>query len=274
MKKITLFIALCFTVSLTQAQLSIGKLFVKKIGVSTGFDQDRINNMDLDYMLGTAVGSENSAFYNAGLNAETLYGGVCENPYLRAFVTLGAPGLKNTFLDLAVVGVFDRYDGLYYSSNSGDPYNYDWSDNHEYVSLNSMSDEVMLEGIITQQLSIANWLKLYGGIGTNLGYTFDGSMWVNGHVNQEEVDDNLDRTTTDIYNGSYTSDYDYQTFETKNAFSQRVFAEIGTGIILFRRFETGLFFRRGVGYRSYVGYGARKVDLHSFGLRMNWIINK
>ena len=268
MKKITLLFALCCIVSFAQAQSSLGKLFVKKIGISAGFDQDRINNMDMDYMLGTANGAENSRFLNSGITGEELYGGVCENPYLRAYVTLGAPALKNTTLDLAVVGVFNRYDGLYYSSD-----NY-YDDDYKYVSLNSFSNEVMIEGVVQQALPILSWFKLYGGIGTNLGFTFGNSLSVNGHVSESSVEDNLERNNNDIFSGSYDSDFSYENYDAKNAFSQRIFAEVGTGLTLFQRFETGLFLRRGVGYRNYVGYGMRGVNLFSAGLRMNWIISK
>ena len=271
MKKFTLLLALCFSFSLLQAQFSLGKLFIKKIGLSTGFDQDRIKNMDADYFLGTARGSENSAFNDTDFPAETLYGGVCENPYLRAYVTLGAPNVRNTYLDLALVGVFNRYDAMYYSNSQSF---WDFGDDYEYLSMSALSNEVMLEGVLTRELDLANWFKLYGGLGTNLGYSFGGYMSVDGHLEQQTVDDNLERDANDIFTGSYHRGWESEYYQLKNAFAQRIFVEVGTGLILFKRLESGIFVRRGVGYRSYLDYGTRGVNLHSFGLRLNWIINK
>jgi len=132
----------------------------------------------------------------------------------------------------------------------------------------------MIEGVITHELPILPWFKFYGGLGTNIGYTLNGHMTINGHIDQNEVDNNLERSTSDIFNGNYDREYSYETYDMKNAISQRIFAEVGTGITLFRRLETGFFVRRGVGYRGYFGYGARGVQLYSGGLRMNWIINR
>lgn len=267
----TIVFCLLFSFGLS-AQLHIGKLFIKKVGISTGFDQDRINNLDLDFMLGTALGGERSQFTNANLPASDLIGGTCENPYLRAFVTLGAPGLQNTFLDLAVVGVFNRYDGLYYDSNTD--FFQNWNEGYDYVSVNSFSDEVMLEAMLSQQVNVASWFKLYGSLGTNLGYTMNNQIIVDGHLERNDVENNQNRSPGEVYSGYYYEGNTNETYQGKNAFSQRVFAEIGTGLILWKRFETGLFFRRGVGYRAYQDFGTRGVQLHSFGLRMNWIISK
>ncbi|NNE30080.1 MAG: hypothetical protein HKN16_10600 [Saprospiraceae bacterium] len=266
MKRFFFLVAFCSLAALGHAQETQGKMFIKKIGLSTGFDQDRINNMDPDFFLGTARGIEGSEFDASDFAPGTLYGGVCENPYLRAYVTLGFPNKPNTFLDLALVSVFNRYDALYYSRNDAEFF--------EYQSLNSWGDELMLEGTLNRQVNVANWLKLYGGVGANTGITYDGEMHISGHESLSSVDENIDRTSNDIFNGRINSDYMYETYDTRSAFSQRLFAELGLGIVWFKRVETGFFLKRGIGYRNYIGYGTRRINLLSSGLRVNWIFKQ
>ena len=266
MKQLFFLVAFSSIAALGYAQETQGKMFIKKIGISTGFDQDRINDMDPDFFLGTAIGTEGSEFDASDFSPGTLYGGVCENPYLRAYVTLGFRNQPNTLLDLSLVSVFNRYDALYYSRTDSDLF--------DYYSLNSWGDELMVEGTINRQVNVAKWLKLYGGLGANTGITYNGNMHINGHESGNSVDQNIDRTSNDIFNGRINEDYVYENYNTRNAFSQRIFGEVGLGIVWFKRVETGFFLKRGIGYRNYVGYGTRGVNLLSSGLRLNWIFKK
>lgn len=247
---------------------------VKKIGVSLGVDQDMIKNIDYHYMIKTTHNRNLHRFQNLEINEEDYYAGVCENPQFRIMVALEVPGLKNTELNVGIQGVFGRYDGVYYNNydHNGDPK----PDGYEYLSVTSMTSELGFESSITKRVSLG-FLNLYGGAGTNLGYSFGGYMNVSGHQNISTVEKDLNRSITDIATQTTyeTSSYDEvfnSGMEVKDAFHQRVFAQLGIGVLIRKRLEIGVDYRRGIGYRAVFDAPTKTTQLHSASVFARWVL--
>jgi len=90
----------------------------------------------------------------------------------------------------------------------------------------------------------------------------------------ETVEQNMDRSFTDIVSGNTYDYYDENdhNFEIKNAFHQRVFLQTGIGIIFLKRLEIGLEGRFGYGYKATIDGPIRTTNLKSVGLSTKWIL--
>lgn len=255
---------LCSNSSLFSQDLPIPtKWKVKKVGFSFGADKDMIKGMDGDYLLST--GKDISIALPGGIDlSPEMYAGVCENPHMRITAVLEVPKLKNTELQLGVNAFFNRFDGAYYESgNSG-------YDDYEYLSVYSMSHELGLETAIAKRFYFSNYLNLYGGIGTNLGYSIGDELGIYGN-NLESVNQNINRSRSDIVAGSIFDDHTYHSFEAKDAFHQRVFLQAGISLVILEHLELGIDYRGGIGYKSTMDGPTRSTRLHSFGLTNKWI---
>jgi len=237
---------------------------IKKVGISLGQDMDMVKNMDADFMIGTGKNTENSAFLNRNFPAQDLYGGFCENPHIRGFVTLGIPGEDRFNVEFDVNAIFNRWDGLSYWD--------EYSNGYDYLSINAESHEIDLGMTINRQLNITRWFNIYGGVGTNAGYAFGDELYIYGS-GTNQVDANLERNTSDIWMEDPRMTDILETYEVSDAFTQRVFATTGVGVELFKRIELGLHFTRGIGYRKHFGSNATTVNLHSVAVRANWLFN-
>jgi len=270
MKKSVLLFLSFFMVMFLYAQSPPGKWMIKKVGVSLGQDMDMINGLDYQYLLSTSDGGMQSRYGDLQFPEQDLYGGVCENPYVRAYMTLGIPGLDKFNFDVAAVGIFNRFDGLYY-------YNEKTGGN---LDVQSQTNEVSLEAELARQLNVARWFKLYGGLGTNIGYNFGGTLSVveyemeTGEPQDYYYAQNSERSAMEVFGGEVMTREDnteITDFKVNDGISQRVFATMGFGFVMGQRIELGAFFRRGIGYRNIFGAESKKINLHSAGLRLNYL---
>ncbi len=262
MKKIILSLLASGLIFTAYSQSAPGKWMIKKVGISLGHDMDMIKDMDADFMIGTGINTENSVFLNRDFPAQDLYGGFCENPHIRGFVTLGLPGEDRFNVEFDVNAIFNRWDGLYYWDHNG---------SYDHLSINSESNEVNLGMTINRQLNVTRWFNIYGGVGTNAGYAFGQDLYIYGS-GTAQADNNLDRSTSDIWMADPYMESLQESYDVTDAFTQRLFATTGFGIELFRRVELGLHFTRGIGYRKHFGSAAKTVNLHSAALRANWLL--
>ena len=261
MKKYILSLLACGLIFSAYSQSAPGKWMIKKVGVSFGQDQDMLRNIDADYIIGIGKDTENSQFLNRDFAPRDLYRAYCENPNVRAFVTLGIPGNDRFNIEFDANAIFNRYDGVYYS---------DYTGNYDYLNIGTTSSEVNLGVTINRQLNVTRWFNLYGGVGSNMGYTFGSSLYVNGSGIQQ-VNANLDRSTTDVWTQSVDYGYASENYDVNDAFSQRVFATAGFGIELFRRIELGYHLTGGVGHRTHFGSASKFSRLLSTSFRVNWL---
>ena len=261
-------IAILLTTPLFSQNLPVPtKWKVKKIGISLGVERDMISSMDGQYLI--SIGKNVSTTLADGTTLNDMDSGVCENPHLRVTIALEVPRLKNIELQLGFNAFFNRYDGAYYHDDRF--LNQGSYDDYDYVSVDLLSHELGLEVAMVKRLNIANFLNLYGGVGTNLGYSIGDELNINGNKLQS-VDKNADRSHTDIFNGTTYHDHNYHSFEAKDAFHQRLFIQAGTGFVLFKRLELGIEYRGGFGYKGTFGGPAKGTRLHSVGATAKWIL--
>ncbi len=241
---------------------------IKKIGVSLGIERDMISNLDGNYLID--IGKNVSATLPNGTKLDNMYGGVCENPHIRLTVALEVPHLKNTEFQLGVNAFFNRYDGAYY-----------WGDNFfdsvteyydaDYISVDLFSHELGLEAALVKRLSFGSFLNLYGGVGTNLGYSIGDELHISGN-NLQSVNKNSDRSNADIFTGTTYREETYHSFAAKDAFHQRLFLQAGAGFVLFKRLELGIEYRGGLGYKATFNGPTKGTKLHSIGASAKWIL--
>lgn len=269
--KNTLLLLFCllYTFSLFAQDLVLfNKWKVRSFSIAFGSDQDRIKNLDYTYMLSTAKALHASPYKDLTFTKQNLYSMACENPNIRLSVSLDVPGTRNTELDLTLYGIYDRYD---YVSYHTDATHYPiLNEDYEYLSFNSMQSELGLESTIKKRVQLG-FFNLYGGLGTNMGYSFSGQMTINGDFKQT-ANQNSSRTPNDIATGTYYKDYHYDELKTRDGFQQRIFGQIGLGWILFKRLELGVDYRYGYGYRAVFNAPTKTVNLQSAGLSIKWLL--
>lgn len=232
---------------------------VKRTGISMGMDFDMIGRVNHQYFT-QKINSPVTANFAAiqGLGVEDVDESWCENPYTRVQVNLEAGHLKNVELALAASFIVGRSDGINYY----DPVN------NRSLNISAYGDEIGLEAAILKAFPLGNVLRLYGGLGTNLGYTFNNNVSIHG-LNQWTVNDGEAESNNDPY-GYDWYDHGSEHFSMTDGLSQRVFATAGLTFVLFRRLELGAEARRGIGYRWHFQDDPIFTHLNSFGFVARW----
>jgi len=247
--------AICTSV---QAQNFLG-MKIKKFGISSMGDQDRVNNLDAEYFSGLSKNGFNTEVLENEFPASAITSMTCENPALRAEITvLPFRVAPNVQLNMGTSIMFNRTDGTEYSFNRN---------RGEHIEFNSYSHEAALDASMVYHQKVL-FLHFYGGVGTNLGYTFAGHMNASGTYY---------KTTDETYSGTdggTTSEMEridfYEGGPMKNSLHQRAFLQGGISVILFKRLELGWEGRRGVGYRFNTGNPLKFTNLVSSGLSVKW----
>lgn len=276
-KIITLVCFLCLTSfsAFSQGSFPFKNLKLKKIGTSVGVEQDMFigdqmshsyfNNLSDDPTLKTSIEDRVNSYFSKT-------SGVCENPHIRLNMVYELPKNDNE-LHLNLIGVFNRVDGVYYSTNN---YN-----DVDYKSFNYdlYSHEIALGAsyVAKQKLSVLPNLfdvNLYGMLGTNIGYQFMNDLNVSG---TEEITENKLGTRPDV--GEIASDYTYADreyfhnyYDVSDAINQRVYAGAGFGLVFLNRLEIGAAGRYGLGYRYHFSDEVIGTNLRSFELNAKWIL--
>jgi len=267
MKKIFI-LALAFTFSfqLFGQKLTLSnKWKVKKWGITVGQDQDMLPNIGADYFLSTAKNLDEAKYEGLNVQPRDLYGMTCENPNLRIELTLLPPGMKNTELNVAIAGMFNRVDGAHYHSG-------DWNDaDYQHISFNSYTHEAALEATLRKRLNVLRIFNLYGGAGTNLGLSFAGNMWVNGQIPVDN-NGNLGSLGSDSGANNMSMQDISDSYDMKNSLHQRVFLHGGLGILFFKRVELGIEGRYGIGYRYFGGDNINHSVLNSAALTLRYVM--
>lgn len=268
---LTVALATLLTCALSAQNLATPtKWKLRKIGVSFGTDLDMIQGLDYAYLIQTGKGNSTSIYNNVSFGDQQYYAAVCENPNIRITAVLDVPRLKNTELEFSLNTIFNRFDGIYYYAE--DSRVVQETGGFQYLSVNSVTNEVGLESIFTKRLNLFNFLNLYGGLGANIGYSFDGEMQISGHEYRQSVDQNVDRSLKDVTTGTIYSDAIYESYDAKDAFHQRLIYKLGFGIVFCKRLELGLDYRGGWGYRAVFGAPTKNTRLESVALSAKWIL--
>ena len=261
MKKVCLLLLAFAICNTTFAQNFLG-MKIKKFGISSTVDQDRLQGLDASYFDGLSKDGISAEVMENDFDPVDIISMTCENPALRAEITvLPFRTSPNIQLNMGTGIMFNRIESTgygFYNSNLN---------SNEYYRFRSYSHEAALDGSLVYNLKL--WaFNLYGGAGTNLGYTFDGDLDIEGHYWNENGE------TFPGSDGGQTSEGEfvsfYESHDMKNSLHQRVFLHGGVSIIFFKRLEVGLEGRRGVGYRYNTGNPLKFTDLVSAGFNVKW----
>lgn len=262
MKNLAL-ITLCFLFTTTAFSQNFFGMKVLKYGIVMGNDQDRVQGLDAQYIMGLSKDPVSSELRSNEFESINLVSMTCENPALRAVVTVQPfKERSNWQLDLGTTFMFNRVDGTnyrYVNFGSNTPDN--------TFSFRSRSNEVALDASLLYNKKLG-FFNLYGGVGTNLGMTYAGSMSVNGRI-YNEIEDPItgfDDPGNVRFEGESFSEYS----RLKNVLHQRAFVQGGMSIIILKRLELGLDGRLGVGYRLNQGNSFKATHLLGGGLVMKW----
>jgi len=232
---------------------------IKKFGISSMTDRDRVNNLDADYFSGLSKNGFDSEIMENDFPTSAITSMTCENSAFRVELTV-LPFTKapNFQLNMGTSIMTNREDATQYSYGNRDG---------DYIRFNSYSSEAALDASMVYNLKYS-FLNLYAGLGTNLGYTFDGDVSVAGaYYKQNEA-------TYSGTDGGSTSDLErisfYERGEMKNSLHQRAFLQGGFSFIFFKRLELAWEIRTGVGYRYNAGNPIKFTTLESLGMAAKW----
>jgi len=236
---------------------------IKKYGLTTTYDQDRVKNLDAQYFMKLSKDDMSTDLSQYGFSPQNIVSMTCENPALRGSMTvIPFSKIPNIQLDLGANAMFNRVDGTEYR------YFYNRAENIENeFKFRSHSHELALDASLLYNLKMG-FFNLYGGVGTNLGMTFAGSMTARGTI-YNEVKDNGD-AHDDPTEGDYAVESFREHHDIKKILHQRVFVQAGMSIIVLKRLELGIEARRGLGYRYNLGNNPKNSQLLSAGLTAKW----
>lgn len=267
MKKLALLsFSLLLTVGLfAQKTFDIGSFTVKKINFSLGYETDMVNGLDYNYFVNKLPSSEKAALSTLNFAPGDLYGGICENPSLNLGLTLTHPALKNFEWHNMFSYKANRVDAVTYYNNTG------WDG--DYISFDNRHTEIGFESALLYKVSAANFLNLYGGLGTNLGFTTGNETCIFTSLDLTALDINF-RNIDDINNMVTSEDYGYYStcFNTGTEFNQRMFLQFGASLQFFNKIEFGVDYKYGYGYRTDVN-SLTGTNLSSYNVSLRYILN-
>ena len=137
--------------------------------------------------------------------------------------------------------------------------------------MNSWGNEIALDLALVRRLE-AGPFALHLGVGGNTGYSFGNQIDITGSVNTESSisalkTSGLSRLRSDDYGRLYVDGVD-----ASDGISQRVYAQLGWSVTLFRRVEIGMEGRWGYGYRWYFDGSPISTNLRSMGAVARWVL--
>lgn len=250
------------------------KWTVKRVGITLGVDQDMLNTVSHSYFTSLLDAETQAKYAGINYNESSKYAGICENPHVRLGLSLIPNKLANTEVNLALNGIFFRNDGVTY-------YNTDQKlGGAEYLSFDNWGHEINAEASIVKSKTVLNSLRFFGGVGTNVGYTFGNYLEVNTSDYRTVLDYSLLETGQIVAPNSSTfraedveSIFEYhQDHKINDGVSQRIFAHAGVSFLFLRKFELGVEGRLGYGYRYHFGREMAGARLQSIGLTAKWVL--
>jgi len=244
-------------------------LKIKKFGITSSTEQDRVNGLDAEYFMNLSKTQFRSDLQGQNFPERSISSMTCENTTIRLDLTvLPITAIPNLQLNLGTSLMMNRIDATGYGFWDNDYYAMSANDrNYSDIRFSSYSNEAALDASMVYHQKLA-FLHFYGGLGTNLGYTFAGFMDVHGRY----VDD--ENFVSDASDESVNQDIEVIEFSEahnmKNSIHQRIFLQGGVSVIFLKRLELGFEARRGVGYRYNTGNDAKFTNLLSAGFNLRW----
>lgn len=280
MKKIFLLLSFTFLFISLSAQNGkyLGPFKIKKVDLMLGKDSDRIDNFDPSYFTDQLESNDEFAIDQVNFQNQDLITATCENPHFRFGLTLEIPNMERLEWRNAINWMPNRIDEITYYEDNSDAYFEEFGNLDDYRStylfLNHSQSEIALESAVLYKIVDKNKFKVYGGAGSNAGIAYNNNISVYGSNigqiegvdlrNEEEL--NSDPLDHDFY---FYSNNDQA---SPNQFNHRLFAQAGASVILWKRLELGVDFRRGIGYRTAQNLPAQFTKLISTGLSARFIL--
>jgi len=249
-KLLLLLITFSFYCQFISAQSYIGSWKLKHVGVTFGSDNEMIDDLDADYLLSTGKNVDKSQFSNFDLGSENLQETFCENSYLSVFATFEVPKLKKFDLNLGFITRSDRRDGVQYLSTA--------NNSLSLLEITSISNEFALEASLQRSIKVLRILNLTGGLGTNLGYSYNGTLEVN-DLSGNSISCTSEPSQTLIANEATASatlqpsNQVDQCYDLRDGIHQRVFLQGQFTFVLKKRYHVGLDYKYELGYRAFLG---------------------
>lgn len=236
------------------------QLKVKKFGISLGQDWDMLPGLSTDMLLkktDSRTAEDIQPFLNSAYSYQSSM--FCENQNFRLTLVLEPQRWKNVELHTSGVFLFNRMDGVHFYEDNENGYS--------NLDLTLHGNEVDVEAVLLRKVPVfgflnKQFLNLYGGIGTNLGYQFGNYMSLSSYQSVRPERDN------GTWEYEYASNYD----NINDGVSARVFAQAGFGITFFRRVELGFEARYGAGLRHYFATDTDFTNLHSTAFNLKYVL--
>ncbi len=266
------YIALLFSLFLVgqlsaQKSFNIGAFKVKKIDFSLGYETDMVNGLNYQYFVDQMPLAQQGLFKSSDFNPQSLYGGICENPSISLGLTFQHAKLPNFEWRNSLAFKADRVDAVSYYSND-----YFGGD---FVNFNSRHNEFTAESALLYKLPVTRFLNIYGGVGTNLGFTPKNETCVFSSIDFNVVDDlnygNIGEVNQQASNGEYGEFH--ACYQTGAQMNQRAFLQGGIGLKFFNKIELGIDLKYGYGYRTDFQNDAIGTNIIATNLSMRYILN-
>lgn len=237
-----------------QKEKSEGALKIIKLEVQFGIDSDKIKNYDPNIITNQLKDEAGFQIENLDLNNQELRSRNDVLPQIRFGLVLQVP--KNEKLEWRnfINWTPKRKNQLIYTHNSLAEHvdNFGSSIGYEYsgLTIGLEQSEIGIESAIIYKIKERKTGKLYGGFGSNVGYTYKNNAYVTGSdLENITVITLKDRDQYIVLQGeSPVYFYSNDDINLKPQFNHRLFVQIGGSAVIRDKFELGLDLRKGIGY--------------------------
>lgn len=206
-----------------------------RIGIAAGGDIEMPHRLGQSYLLSTAegIGFDNS---NLPFGEGELTSMECDNGTFRIGLSMASLRSPGTEFQVSLLSIDGRIDKVRYEAGTAG------TDDWQWLEVSATNKETALEFVYLKNSRGKKALNFFAGLGTNIGYSYDGEVNVAGYI--------LEESASDVpANGrafSYTS-------PQKESINQRLFLQAGMGVRFLKRMELGFECRKGIGYRASIG---------------------
>jgi len=218
--------------SLFSQDYRMGSFQVTKVNFSIGSDQDMLRGMNYNYFADQIPLDEEFQLRDYRFGKEDISNGYCENHNIAIGFTLKHDKFQNWEWRNTLAAMEERGDGVTYQTTE------------RQIMFSSTQDEYALESVLLYAKQLPKGFKLYAGVGTNMGVSVNNEICVEGHG----------FFAKSTLGSDGTSETEFQSIDAcyaaGNMFNQRLLTEFGLAWTFRDKYEIGLNFRNGIGYRA------------------------
>lgn len=246
----------------------IGKFKIKKLDFSLGYESDYITNMDYRFFVEQMPDVQQARLDELNFEVSEVESGICENPSINVGITLQPE--KYPFLEWrsALAVKPNRVDAMTYYNNS----HYEGN----YMNISGTHAEFAVESAMIVKLPVLSFFNLYMGAGTNIGVTTSNQtcVFTSLDLTAEDISfRNINEINEGVPAGRFGSGDGYsECFDTGSQLNQRVFGQLGAGLIFFDRVEVGFDIKYGIGYRAVPARTIDRTHIVATNLNLRYIL--